>query len=199
MTFQDALEKLKNTSPLRLTVSGDIGSGKSTFSKRLAEELELPRIYAGQIMREEAARQGMTLQDFNQLLEVDDQVDRRVDELQLEKSKETERGIFEGRVAWHFNIAPDVKLFFKVTPEKGAERVFGDHSSLREKFNALEEVITLNEKRKASEEKRYNAYYDISAYDLNNFDIVIDTTKLTVDEVFKKTVEEIAIFLNKKN
>ena len=77
---------------------------------------------------------------------------------------------------------------YSVSFEKGAERVFGDHSSLREKFNALEEVITLNEKRKASEEKRYNAYYDISAYDLNNFDIIIDTTKLTVDEVFKKTV-----------
>jgi len=35
MTFQDALEKLKNTSPLRLTVSGDIGSGKSTFMNLL--------------------------------------------------------------------------------------------------------------------------------------------------------------------
>ena len=66
-------------------------------------------------MREEAARRGVTLQDFQELLEVDDKVDREVDALQLEKSKETERGVFEGRVAWHFNTNPDVKLFLSCT------------------------------------------------------------------------------------
>lgn len=193
MTYEEAIQVLKNTTPLRITVSGDIGSGKSTFAKRLAETLEVERIYAGQIMREEAARRNITLQDFQELLEVDDKVDREVDTLQLDKSKEIERGVFEGRVAWHFNVAPDARLFLKVDPRIGAERVYGDKdNTLRDKYDSLEEVIALNAKRKESEEKRYNGYYGISAYDPNNFDIIIDTSNLTRDEVFEQTVIKIA-------
>lgn len=193
MTYEQAIEILKNTSPLRITVSGDIGSGKSTFAKRLAETLEIERIYAGQIMREEAKRRNMTLQDFNELLVVDDEVDRRVDELQLDKSKEIDRGIFEGRVAWHFNKKPDAKVFLSVRPEVGAERVYGDKdNSLREKYDSLEEVVALNKKRKANEETRYNKYYGISAYNPDNFDIIVDTSDLTRDEVFEQTVIKIA-------
>ena len=39
MTFDEALAKLKNASPLRITVSGDIGSGKSTFTKDITSVL----------------------------------------------------------------------------------------------------------------------------------------------------------------
>jgi len=196
MTYEEAIKELEGLETLRITVSGDIGSGKSTFAKHLAEHLDVPRIYAGQIMREEAARRGITLQDFQELLEVDDKVDREVDALQLKKSEEIAKGVFEGRVAWQFNTAPDVKLFFSVRPEVGADRVFGDSdNSLRDKYNSVEEVVELNKKRKASEETRYNAYYNISAYDPDNFDLIVDTSDIGIQEVYEKTIVRIAQFL----
>jgi cytidylate kinase len=196
MTYEEAIKYLEELKTLRVTVSGDIGSGKSTFATHLAEDLDVPRVYAGQIMREEAAKRGITLQDFQELLEVDDKVDREVDALQLQKSEEIKKGIFEGRVAWHFNVAPDVRLFFSVRPEVGADRVYGDKdNSLRDKYISVEEVIALNKKRKSSEETRYNSYYGISAYNLDNFDLVIDTSDINIHEVFEKTVIRIAQFL----
>lgn len=198
MTHVEAIEFLKNQTPLRITVSGDIGSGKSTFAKHLAEILNIERIYAGQIMREEAARQGVTLQEFNELLEVDDEVDKRVDELQTNKSKEIEKGVFEGRTAWHFIINPDIKVFLSVNSEIGAERVYADKTNtLRDKYSSLQEVIELNAKRKISEKKRYNNYYNIDVYDFNNFDLIIDTSTIGVKEVFESTVIKIAQFLSK--
>lgn len=198
MTFEEAISFLTSASPLRITVSGDIGSGKSTFAKRLAETLNIPRIYAGQIMREEAARRGMTLQAFNDLLLTDDAVDRQVDELQLDKSKEIDRGVFEGRLAWHFNVNPDAKVFFTVDPMTGAERVFNDTgNTLRDKVSSVEEAAQENATRKINEEKRYHDYYGISAYDRNNFDVVVDTSDVDQEGAFKNGVIAIAEFVKR--
>jgi cytidylate kinase len=192
MTFDEALAKLKKTSPLRITVSGDIGSGKSTFAKHLAEELEIPRNYVGQMMRDEAAARGLSLDEFNKLLNEDDEVDRRLDELQREKSQHIERGVFEGRTAWHFVIEPKITIFLSVDPHAAADRIWNDENTNRDTYKSIDELIAGNIERKASEEKRYQGYYNISAYNLENFDIVTDTTPLTLKEVFEQTVIEIA-------
>jgi CMP/dCMP kinase len=196
MTFNEALEQLKQTSPLRITVSGDIGSGKSTFAKHLAEELEIPRIYIGQFMREEALKRGITLEEFGKLQEEDDSIDREMDAMQKDASKKTDRGVFEGRTAWHFVEQPTVRIFLSVDPEIGAQRVFSDKkNSLRDKYNSLEEVKKRNTSRKASEKKRYWNYYQIDAYDHKNFDVVVDTSDIDIDNVFKETIIAIASFL----
>jgi len=197
MTFQDALKKLKSTSPLRITISGDIGSGKSTFAKQLAQELDLPRIYIGQFMREEAAKRGLTLDEFSKLQESDDTIDKYMDSLQHEKSKELERGIFEGRVAWHFAIDPKIKIFLGVDPQAAATRIWNDKNDQRDKYSSIDELAQANITRRESEEKRYNNYYGISAYSPENFNIIIDTSGLSIKQVFEKTVREIADFLTK--
>lgn len=197
MTYRDALKKLKSTSPLRITVSGDIGSGKSTFSKQLAQELDLPRIYIGQFMREEAAKRGLTLDEFSKLQESDDTIDKYMDSLQQKKSEEIERGIFEGRVAWYFVISPKIKIFLGVDPQAAATRIWNDMNDQRDKYSSIEELAQANITRRESEEKRYNSYYGISAYSPKNFDIIIDTSGLSIKQVFEKTVREIADFLTK--
>jgi len=196
MNYQEALEKLKNMTPLRITVSGDIGSGKSSFTKHLAEELGVTRIYAGGIFREEAQRRELALDDFGALCQQDESVDHWLDELMRQKSKINKRGVFEGRTAWHFVEKPDVKVFLRVDPKTAAERVWGDQDNpLRVQHDSLEEVQAANVKRKASEQARYEKYYQIDVYDENNYDVVIDTSKMTIDEVFETTVIKIAEFL----
>ena len=192
MTFEQALLQLQAADPLRVTVSGDIGSGKSTFAKHLAEALEIPRISVGQLMREEAARRNMTLDDFGALLETDEEVDKAMDTMQTAKSKEITRGVFEGRMAWHFVESPKVRVFLSCDPDEAAQRIWNDHNGMRDTYASIEELRAANETRKASEETRYQTYYSLSAYDLNNFDVVVNTTNLSKDEVFEETVIKIA-------
>lgn len=195
-SLENALETLRSTSPLRITVSGTIGAGKSTFAKRLASDLDIPRIYMGQFMREEAARRDMTLDAFNELLATDDQVDRDLDAMQVQKGRELSRAIFEGRTSWHFIEQADVKVFFDVSEQASAERIFEDKNALRDRYNSVEEIIEANRTRKANEIKRYEGYYGIDVYDLSQFDVVVDTTNLGLDEVYAEAVKKITAFLS---
>lgn len=198
MTFSEALQLLKDRDVLRITVSGDIGSGKSTFAKHLAEELDVPRTYIGKIMREIAQQRGVTLDELSKEFEGDDSFDRELDKIQADRSKEMAKGVFEGRVAWHFVENPDVRVFLKVDPQVAAERLWQDRDNpLRDKYNSVEEILEADEKRKQSEEARYQKFYGISAYDLDNFDVVIDTSNMTIEEVFETTVIKIAEHLAK--
>ncbi len=193
MTLNEAIEKLKSTSPLRITVSGDIGAGKSTFAKRLAEALGVPRIYMGGLMRDEASRRGMTLAEFGKMQESDDSVDRAMDEMLHGESERTDRGVFEGRTAWHFAVDPKIRVFLSADPQIAAERILGDENNTkRDKLGALDEVIADNALRKESEITRYKNYYNINAYDLANFDVVVDTSNINADEVFERTIIKIA-------
>lgn len=195
MTFEEAFAFLQTVTPLRITVSGDIGAGKSTFAKRLAEELGIPRIYVGQLMREEAARRGLTLDAFNALLEKDDSIDRQMDALQGQKAEEIERGVFEGRTSWFFVKNADVRTFFKVDAHQAAGRIWGDSNDLRDTYPSKESLAEANIARKQSEMERFTKYYGINAYDLANFDLIIDTTELDIQGVFETSVIQIAEFL----
>ena len=197
MTFAEALAFLQTRKPLRVTISGAIGSGKSTTAERLAKTLEIPRIYVGQMMRDEAKARGLTLDAFNALLEKDDTIDRAMDAKQKEIGQATPRGIFEGRTAWHFIESPDCKIFLDVDPTVSAERIFADPSKSRDLYPTLEAVIAANETRKQNEIARYSRYYGIDIYDLKNYDVVIDTTPLSRDQVFESVVIAIAEFLQK--
>jgi len=190
--MQTALEKLRLTTPLRITISGDIGSGKSTFAKHLAEDLQIERIYIGALMREEAARRNLTLDDFMQMLISDDRFDHQVDNLQQEKSKVMERGIFEGRTSWHFVISPKIRIFFKVSPQVAAERLWKSNDPDRDKYQSIEEIIVANELRRSAEEKRYQNYYNINVYDPRNFDVIINTSNKTIEQVYTDAVEAIS-------
>jgi len=192
MTYTEALKILKDTSPLRITVSGDIGSGKSTFAKHLAQELNIPRVYAGGLFREKAKELNMTLDALQTRLEEDDALDREIDELQRMKAREHERIVSEGRTAWYFVENPDVRVFLAVDPHAAAQRIWKDTNDNRDKYRSIDELAQANITRKASEETRYHRYYGISAYDPKNFDVVIDTSELGIQEVFEKTVIEMA-------
>ena len=196
MTFDDALHRLTSPSPLRITLSGDIGSGKSTFGKHLAEALTIPRIYIGGLMREEAKKRGITLDAFNAMLQTDETIDREMDAMQTEVGRQTPRGIFEGRTSWYFIENPDARVYLSVREEVGAERVWGDEdNSARDTYASLEAVKEANQKRKQSEIDRYQRYYNIDVYNHDNYDIVIDTSERTIDEVYRDTVIAIAEWL----
>lgn len=198
MNFPECLAFLKQQNPLRITVSGDIGAGKSTFAKHLAEELNIPRIYIGQLMREEAARRNLTLDAFNALLQEDDTIDRQMDELQERKAHEIARGVFEGRTSWYFVKNADVRVFFTVDPHAAAARIWEDTSSLRDTYANKEALAQANIARKQNETDRFTTYYNLNVYDPANFDLVIDTTKHDIQGVFELGVCQIAEFLSKR-
>ena len=173
-----------------ISINGPAGSGKSTVAKMLAEKLDWPRHYMGGLRRAKAKERGMTLAEYNKLGETDPSTDMEVDEYQTELGKKQDNFIIEGRTSWHF-IPHSFKIYIDVSEQVGAERIWNDLQEENDRnedknLNSVEDVVKSQRQRRESDNKRYKKYFDIEVYKPNNYDLVIDTSNLTRDEVFDK-------------
>lgn len=173
-----------------ISISGAPGAGKSTISKKLAEELGWPRYYIGGLRRQKAQERGMTLAEYNKLGETDPSTDLEVDRYQEELGKTQDNFIIEGRTSWYF-IPHSLKLYFDVEEKEGAKRIYRELQDKNERNEgerpeSVEQVLKNIRERNASDRKRYWKYFGIDADNKENFDHIIDTTDLSPEEVLEK-------------
>ena len=62
-----------------ISITGDLGSGKSTVSKILKERLNYEYIYTGKIQREIADKYKMTTLELNKYAETHPEIDEQID------------------------------------------------------------------------------------------------------------------------
>jgi CMP/dCMP kinase len=165
----------------KISLTGDLGGGKSHLSRLLSEKLGYPIVSTGHIQREIAAKYGMTTLELNEYTrthpEIDDEIDGRVAEL----AESAQSLIFDSRLAWHF--APhSYKVYLKVDPDEAARRIFRDQRC-SENYETVEDAKQKILARRQSELQRFREYYDIDYADLNNYDIVVNTSHLPPAEV----------------
>lgn len=173
-----------------ISFNGVAGSGKSTIAKRLAEKLGWPRYYMGGLRRDKAKERGMTLAEYNKLGETDPKTDIEVDEYQKELGEKQDNFVVEGRTSWYF-IPQSIKIYLDVDKKIGAKRVFDElqKKSGRNEDKDLEtmkDVLKSHKKRIKSDRKRYKKYYNIDVYSPKNYDLVLDTSGFSIEEVFEK-------------
>jgi CMP/dCMP kinase len=181
-----------------ISFSGVPGSGKSTIAKKLAKELGWPRYYIGILRREAAKQKGLTLAEYNKLGEVDSRTDLEVDKYQEKLGQEKDNFIIEGRTSWHF-IPHSLKIYLDVAPEVGAKRIFQnlqENNDRNEDVNlkTWQDVMASNKKRLASDRKRYQEYYNLDVDTPAHYDLFLDTSHLSIEEVFRK----VGLFVRKK-
>lgn len=162
-----------------ITVGGLPGTGTTTLCRLLERALQLPYIYAGQLFREEAARRGMTLAEFNALAGDDPAVDRALDDQQLEFLR---RGgvILEGRLAgWlaHHHAIPAFKTWIVCDSDERIRRLVQ-----RDGADPATQAAS-NADREARERDRYARYYGADLGDLSIYDLVVDSTSMAPEEV----------------
>ena len=172
-----------------ITISGTVGSGKSSVGILVAKKLGFKYYCIGDLRREMAKKRGISLAELNKLGEKDPSTDLEPDKFAEEKGKIENNFVMVGRTSFHF-IPKSVKIFLDVDPKTGAERVL-NHNRNNEKYNNLNEAIEKIRIRLESDELRYRKYYNLNIFDKKNYDYVIDTTNLTIKEVVDKIIEKI--------
>lgn len=171
------------TTPARpplVAVAGLPGTGTTTLCRILAKRLELPHVYAGQFFREMAKEHNMDLVAFGEYAEAHPEVDTELDRRMMDVAKQ--RGvIIEGRMsAWQLDEAGvgGLKVLLEAPEDVRAKRVAG-----REGVEDVQKILVENRHREASEAKRYREYYGFDPNDPRHYDLVIDSSDKTPDEI----------------
>ncbi len=166
---------------MKITISGTPGSGKSVVGKRLAEELGYNYYDVGGIRRQIAKEHNLTLEELNKIGEKFDWTDKRADSITADIGKKQDNFIFVGRLAYHF-IPDSLKVFIKCSLVIGAERIHKD-SRDTESYETVEHAVEKLKRRVASDVMRYQKYYGLDHTDESQYDLVIDSSHLTIEEV----------------
>jgi len=182
-----------------ITVGGNPGSGKTTLAAKLAAELGYEELYVGGIFREIAAERSITVERLSADIKNDPMLELSIDARQEKLMREKDNVVIQGRVAWYFSRKSPFKiinLFLATNPAVGAERVAKrkeDHTK------SVEEIAQATKERVQHDRERYQKLYKIEDYlDPSHYDIILDTSDLTEEEVLQKTLERLEIYGIKK-
>ena len=123
-------------------------------------------------------------------------VDRLIDEgtrnlgIKLEESgKENEVWIIDSRLAF-YNIPSAFSVRLTTRADVAAQRLFADTSRNREdKYSSVEEASEERENRRKGEKDRYLRRYGVDLEDPNNYDLIIDTSYSTTDDIADTILE----------
>jgi cytidylate kinase len=177
---------------MKITIFGLEGTGTSSTGKLLAEKISYRFRSSGVMMREMAEKEGITLEEFNTnrfniMNETGDtSSDFKIDDYIKEFGENNNNFIFESRLAWF--LIPDS---FKV------KLVCEDYiriSRVSDRDGVSQEDAMGNNKRRQEENKSvYEKMYKGIIYPPEDdvFDLVIDTSNLSLDDVVKDIINKI--------
>ena len=165
-----------------ITLSGELGSGKSTVANYLISKMPFKIVSAGLLFRQLAAKHGMSAKEFNEFIENDPKYDHYVDDTMAELGRTDEKIIFDSRMAWHF-VPSSFKIYLYVDVDTATERIFNDKGRVSESYSDMETARQEIIDRRKSELLRYQNFYHCNLDDYSNYDLIVDTSHASRDEV----------------
>lgn len=159
---------------LKITLTGDLGSGKSTVSRILCERTGFEYISTGQVQRRLAQELGLDTLEMNRRADTDPSIDERIDGIFVALGKDPKGYIVDSRMAWFF-LPNSFKVFLQTDVHLAVQRILKDPDRNSEQYGSEEEAVQKILARKASENARFLAKYGADCSNLDNFDLVIDT------------------------
>lgn len=178
----------------KITITGDLGSGKSAASRVILAQIEMEYLSTGRIQRAIAERLNMTTLELNEYSETHPEIDDEIDSVFKSINSNPEPHIVDSRMAWHF-IPSSFKVYLTVDPRIAAERVFKDSTRKNEgKYSSVEAVEKSLRARRESEIRRFQDIYGVNCADHANFDLIVDTTHITPEEVAKTIIDGFSVW-----
>lgn len=179
---------------MHITLTGNLGSGKSTVCGRLEQEYGYEIFSTGKVIRKIADDLGITVLEMNELMCKDHKYDKMIDDTTARISRENpEKSIlFDSRLAWNF-VEQSFKVFLSVDLMEAARRVHRDKTRGEvEAYKTVEDAADQLRARAANEDKRYEELYGIHYFDFNNYNLVLDSSFAPPELVSEVLLQEAA-------
>ena len=175
---------------MRITISGYPGAGKTTVGKLLADRLRYKFYSVGDLRGKMAMERGMTIDELNKVGEKEFWTDDMADQWQKKIGTTEDNFVMEGRLSFYF-IPDSVKIFLTIDPPVAAERVFKNQRPDEKPVSSVAEMKNLIHERLEADRKRYQEYYHIDPSAKENFDVVIDTTNSSIEQIIDGLLKQI--------
>jgi cytidylate kinase len=175
-----------------ITIWWRAGSGKGTVSRMLVDKLGYKYLSVGDMKREIATSMGISIHAFNMLGEDPanvEQFDKQYEDMQKALDP-NDPIVLDSRLGFYcqpkaFNV------FLDVDTVQAAKRIVAAKRWANESnYTSLQEAIDATQKRNHDDQKRYISLYAIDYFDPGYYDLVIDTTDKTAEEVTTMIVDQ---------
>ena len=173
-----------------ITITGDLASGQSTIAKMLSEDLNYTLYRNGAYCRELAVEKGMSITEFGKYIEKHPEVDKQIEKSAAEFVKNHNNIVIDAKMGW-YAVPESFKVYLKVNIDIAAKRAFADPNRKRsENLPTIEAQKEDMIKRTKNDLNRYFNLYGVRRDDMSNYDFVLNTDNLTLEEVFNIIKEE---------
>nr|WP_295679314.1 cytidylate kinase family protein [uncultured Lachnoclostridium sp.] len=176
---------------MHITLTGNLGSGKSTICKILESKHHYEIYSTGKVQRKLAEDLGISVLEMNQLMCKDHKYDNMIDDTTAKISRENpdKAIVFDSRLAWNF-VEKSYKVFLSVSLDVAASRVYGDNRGNVEKYSSLEDAKQQLKLRAQTEDIRYKDIYNLDYFNFSNYNLILDSTYCTPELLSKVILEE---------
>ncbi len=179
-----------------ISISGDLASGKGVVSNILIEKLNYEVYRNGTYFRELAKAKNMDVTSFGKYVEKHPEIDRQIENSAANYAENHDNFIIDARLGW-YAVPQSFKVYLKVEIDVAAQRAFDDMNRKdTEKFDTVEEQKQDLITRHNLENRRYLSLYGVDRDDMSNYDLVIDTTNVTPEEVANEIERKYYEWLN---
>jgi len=181
-----------------ITIWWKAGSGKGTVSKLLAKELGYEIVSVWDMKRKLAAEMWINIIEFNKMWDNPEnakEFDLKYEEYQ-QSLKLSDNIILDSRL-WFYAQPKAFKILLDVDEEIAWERIFKakrETDKNTTKKHAIDEV----KERNSNDEARYQKLYNVDLWNPNNYNLVIDTSERTPEEVLQIILDEFKAYKWKK-
>lgn len=181
-----------------ISLSGQLGSGKSTIGKMLASKLGYTFYSTGSVQRKIASERGMTTLELNQLSMTDPSIDEQIDSVFKNLALQNENFVVDSRLGFFF-IPSSLKIKLNVETTVAAKRIFSDSTRSEEKkYDSVQDAEKSLLERRSLEVERFKKLYQVDIDNEANFDLIIDTTYKTPEEIVNFIIEKFQKFQKKR-
>lgn len=180
-----------------ISLSGDLAAGKGTVSKILMDKLAYGIYRNGEYFRKLAKQYNMNLSDFGEYVKEHPEIDIEIENSARKHAQNNDNFIIDARLGW-YSVPESFKVYLKVDIEEAARRAFNDENRKDlENFPSIKHHKQALIERFNRENERYFKLYGVRKEDHSNYDLVIDTTYKSPEEVANIIIKEYQRWKNK--
>ena len=160
-----------------LTITGKLGSGKSTICKIFADKYGFEIYSTGKIQRKIANDMGISTLQLNELMREDSRYDDLIDNevVRISKERKGDNIIFDSRMAFHF-VEDSYDIFTTIDPQEAAKRVMLSPRGNEEIYQNEETAKKKLLERGKVENLRFKDIYHVDNQDYGNYSLILDTS-----------------------